>query len=87
MKSYVTFCKQHSLLAVPADVDTLPYNLVHLAAEKLRPAVGASQKKTRVSNRSPSHMCWLQSSSTWLPSARLTSFVMDGIARTLRKRQ
>jgi len=47
LKSYLAFCAQHNLQAMPAEVDTLTEYVAHLASEKPELAPGESQKKQK----------------------------------------
>jgi site-specific recombinase XerD len=101
LKSYLAFCAQHNLLAVPADVDTLTEYVAHLASEKPEPATGDSPKKQK--GQQPltgphalatikRHLAAIRKAHQ-LAGHRLPAtldalnLVMEGIARTLGKRQ
>ena len=101
LKSYVAFCKQHGLQAVPADVDTLTEYVAHLATEKPEPAAGNARKKKK--GQQPltgphalatikRHLAAIRKAHQ-LAGHRLPAtldalnIVMEGIARTLGKRQ
>ena len=99
LKSYVAFCEQHGLQAVPAAVDTLTEYVAHLATEKPEPAAGDGRKKKK--GQQPltgphalatikRHLAAIrkahQLAGHRLP-ATLDALVMEGIARTLGKRQ
>jgi len=101
LKSYVAFCKQHGLQAVPADVDTLTEYVAHLATEKPEPAVESSRgkKKGQQPLTGPHALATIkrhlaairkahQLAGHRLPATLdALNIVMEGIARTLGKRQ
>ena len=101
LKSYVAFCAQHGLPAVPADVDTLAEYVAHLATAKPEPAAGDGRKKKK--GQQPltgphalatikRHLAAIRKAHQ-LAGHRLPAtldalnLVMEGIARTLGKRQ
>ena len=101
LKSYVAFCQQHGLRAVPADVDTLTEYVAHLATAKPEPAPGSSRTKKK--GQQPltrphalatikRHLAAIRKAHQ-LAGHRLPAtldalnIVMEGIARTLGKRQ
>ncbi|NML67955.1 tyrosine-type recombinase/integrase [Hymenobacter sp. RP-2-7] len=101
LKSYVAFCAQHELQAVPADVDTLTEYVAHLASEKPAPTAGENLKKQK--GQQPltgphalatikRHLAAIRKAHQ-LAGHRLPAtldalnIVMEGIARTLGKRQ
>ena len=101
LKSYVAFCEQHGLVAVPADVDTLTEYVAHLASEKSAPdALGGPKKKKGQQPLTRPHALATikrhlaairkahQLAGHRLPATlEALNLVMDGIARTLGKRQ
>ncbi|MBU6123262.1 tyrosine-type recombinase/integrase [Hymenobacter siberiensis] len=101
LKSYVAFCEQHGLRALPADVETLTEYVAYLATEKAEPAAGDRQKKKK--GQQPltgphalatikRHLAAIRKAHQ-LAGYRLPAtldalnIVMEGIARTLGKRQ
>jgi site-specific recombinase XerD len=100
LKSYVAFCAQHNLQAVPADVDTLTEYVAHLATEKLESAAGGGRKKKGQQPLTGPHALATikrhlaairkahQLAGHRLPATLdALNIVMEGIARTLGKRQ
>ncbi len=101
LKRYVAFCAQHGLQAVPADVDTLTEYVAHLASEKPKLTTGESPKKQK--GQQPltgphalatikRHLAAIrkahQLAGHRLPATLDTlNIVIEGIARTLGKRQ
>lgn len=101
LKSYVTFCERHGFVAVPADVDTLTEYVAYLASEKVEPAVGGGRgkKKGQQPLTGPHALATIkrhlaairkahQLAGHRLPATLdALNIVMEGIARTLGKRQ
>ncbi|WP_022826399.1 tyrosine-type recombinase/integrase [Hymenobacter norwichensis] len=100
LKSYVAFCEQHSLQAVPADVDTLTEYVAHLASEKPELALGGGRgKKGQQPLTGPHALATIkrhlaairkahQLAGYKLPATlEALNLVMEGITRTLGKRQ
>ncbi|WP_022826279.1 tyrosine-type recombinase/integrase [Hymenobacter norwichensis] len=101
LKSYVTFCEQHGLQAVPADVDTLTEYVAHLASEKPEsaPREGRGKKKGQQPLTGPHALATIkrhlaairkahQLAGYKLPATLdALNLVMEGITRTLGKRQ
>ncbi len=103
LKSYVAFCAQHGLQALPADVDTLTEYVAHLATDKPAPPVGGRGEKKKQKGQQPltrphslatikRHLAAIRKAHQ-LGGYRLPAtldalnIVMEGIARTLGKRQ
>ena len=101
LKSYFAFCEQHGLHPLPAEVDTLTEYVAYLATEKPEPAVEGGQKKKK--GQQPltgphalatikQHLAAIRKAHQ-LAGHRLPAtldalnIVMEGIARTLGKRQ
>lgn len=100
LKSYVAFCEQHGLQAVPADVDTLTEYVAHLASEKPEPTPrGGPGKKGQQPLTGPHALATIkrhlaairkahQLAGYRLPATLdALNLVMEGITRTLGKRQ
>ena len=101
LKSYVTFCEQHGFVAVPAEVDTLMEYVAYLASEKVEPAPegGRGKKKGQQPLTGPHALATIkrhlaairkahQLAGHRLPATSdALNIVMEGIARTLGKRQ
>ena len=101
LKSYVAFCAQHGLPPVPADVDTLTEYVAHLATEKTTPEAGAGRKKKKGQQplTGPHALATIRRHLAAIRKAhQLTGYrlpatldalniVLEGIARTLGKRQ
>jgi site-specific recombinase XerD len=100
LKSYVAFCEQHGLQALPADVDTLTEYVAHLASEKPEPAPkGGRGKKGQQPLTGPHALATIkrhlaairkahQLAGYRLPATLdALNLVMEGITRTLGKRQ
>jgi site-specific recombinase XerD len=99
LKSYVAFCEQHGLTAVPADVDTLTEYVAHLASEKPEAGSGQGKKKGQQPLTGPHALATIkrhlaairkahQLAGHRLPATLdALNIVMEGIARTLGKRQ
>lgn len=101
LKSYMAFCEQHGLQAVPADVDTLTEYVAHLATEKPEPEAreGREKKKGQQPLTGPHALATIkrhlaairkahQLAGHRLPATLdALNIVMEGIARTLGKRQ
>ena len=47
LKSYLAFCEQHGLQAMPADADTLTEYVAHLATAKPEPEAGGGRGKKK----------------------------------------
>jgi site-specific recombinase XerD len=101
LKSYFAFCEQHGFQPLPAEVDTLTEYVAYLATEKPEPAVEGGQKKKK--GQQPltgphalatikRHLAAIRKAHQ-LAGHRLPAtldalnIVMEGIARTLGKRQ
>lgn len=101
LKSYVSFCAQHGLQALPADVETLTEYVAYLATEKTAAAAEDHQKRKK--GQQPltgphalatikRHLAAIRKAHQ-LAGYRLPAtldalnIVMEGIARTLGKRQ
>jgi len=103
LKSYVTFCEQHGFVAVPADVDTLTEYVAYLASEKpVSDTLGSGGKKKRKGQQPLTRPHSLATIKRHLAAIRKAhqlaghrlpatldalNIVMEGIARTLGKRQ
>lgn len=101
LKSYVAFCAQYNLQAVPADVDTLTEYVAHLASEKPEPATGGNPKKQKGQQplTGPHALATIKRHLAAIRKAHqlgghpmpatidALNTVMEGIARTLGKRQ
>mgnify|MGYP004518784099 CR=1 FL=1 len=103
LKSYVTFCEQHGFVAVPADVDTLTEYVAYLASEKpVSDTLGGGEKKKRKGQQPLTRPHSLSTIKRHLAAIRKAhqlaghrlpatldalNIVMEGITRTLGKRQ
>jgi site-specific recombinase XerD len=101
LKSYGAFCEQHGLQAMPADVDTLTEYVAHLASEKPEPVPGEGRgkKKGQQPLTGPHALATIkrhlaairkahQLAGYRLPATLdALNLVMEGITRTLGKRQ
>ena len=101
LKSYVAFCDQHGLQAVPADVDTLTEYVAHLATAKPEPEAGDGRKKKKGQQplTGPHALATIKRHLAAIRKAHqlvghrlpatldALNIVMEGIARTLGKRQ
>ncbi|GAA3980213.1 tyrosine-type recombinase/integrase [Hymenobacter antarcticus] len=101
LKSYMAFCAQHDLQALPADVETLTEYVAFLASEKPEPEPGGGRgkKKGQQPLTRPHALATIkrhlaairkahQLAGHRLPATLdALNIVMEGIARTLGKRQ
>ncbi|MFC7670659.1 hypothetical protein ACFQT0_27220 [Hymenobacter humi] len=100
LKSYVAFCEQQGFVAVPADVDTLTEYVAHLASEKPEPVAEVGRKKKGQQPLTGPHALATirrhlaairkahQLAGHRMPATlEALNIVMEGIARTLGKRQ
>jgi site-specific recombinase XerD len=101
LKSYVSFCEQRGLRAVPADVDTLTEYVATLATEKPTPPVVSGQKKKKGQQpiTRPHSLATIKRHLAAIRKAHqlgghqmpatvdALNIVMEGIARTLGKQQ
>ena len=102
LKSYLRFCAQHELTPLPADVSTLTEYVAHLATEKPAPPVGGGREKKQKGQQPLTKPHSLATIRRHLAAIRKAhqlgghpmpatmdalNIVMEGIARTLCKRQ